>query len=375
MLHFARYFLPVVVSVAFSVFVAPLAQAEESAAVERARTLFNIGVQRYDQGNYQGALEAFEEAYRLRPHPAVRLNMASCYDHLGRDANAVFHYERYLEEAGGDKERQKDVEEALEKLYKKMGKLTVTVSPDGSTVLVDDSEPRVSPIKEPIHLEAGEHKITVTQNGYEPAKRRVKIGRGELTEIIIALKKKSDAAVASVPAAVTEQPPPEQISKPEGEGEAVQSGEPIESSATQSERVALAEIDRPSNGSTDDRDSIFGGSRILISGAVTAAFGMAALVCTVAALGAEMQYNSSIDAASNSPSVAESDAHRTNALLLGKQADNLWIATGFLFAGTLFSGAVMTYFLISEGERGNKRVGLTPAVSRNCASLTVVGGF
>ncbi len=55
---------------------APTAQADDSAAARH----FDAGVRLYD-GNppdYEGALAEFEAAYREKPSPLLRLNLALC---------------------------------------------------------------------------------------------------------------------------------------------------------------------------------------------------------------------------------------------------------------------------------------------------------
>ena len=68
----------------------------------KARALFGEGVAAFDRGDFENALESFTQAYRLAPHPAVRVNMANCYEQLGRYAEATFNYQRFLEESEGN---------------------------------------------------------------------------------------------------------------------------------------------------------------------------------------------------------------------------------------------------------------------------------
>src|SRR3954470_20213855 len=53
-----------------------IAQPEDPNVV-RARELFKLGVDAYDRGSYTEALQSFQQAYQLRPHPAVRVNIAN----------------------------------------------------------------------------------------------------------------------------------------------------------------------------------------------------------------------------------------------------------------------------------------------------------
>jgi tetratricopeptide (TPR) repeat protein len=75
---------------------APSARADEAADGERARTLFHDGERRYDQGDYVGALEQFQEARRLRPAAELDYDIARCWDRLGRIDDAIREYRHYL---------------------------------------------------------------------------------------------------------------------------------------------------------------------------------------------------------------------------------------------------------------------------------------
>ena len=68
---------------------------EPSSAAE----LFAAGVRHFEAGEFEDALESFTQAYRLKPHPIVRVNMANCFEELGRPVEAEFNYERFLSES------------------------------------------------------------------------------------------------------------------------------------------------------------------------------------------------------------------------------------------------------------------------------------
>ncbi len=81
--------------------VAPLqasgAGKEPSAAVEaQARARFSEGNLAYDLAEFQQALDAYSEAYRLVPLPGFLFNIAQCHRQLGNVERAAFFYRRYL---------------------------------------------------------------------------------------------------------------------------------------------------------------------------------------------------------------------------------------------------------------------------------------
>jgi tetratricopeptide (TPR) repeat protein len=80
-------------------------QAPDAAAPDAAaRAAYAEGERQYEAGNHQLALEAFERVRQLMTdNPAGRVligyNIAKCHDRLGRDAEALREYERYLADA------------------------------------------------------------------------------------------------------------------------------------------------------------------------------------------------------------------------------------------------------------------------------------
>lgn len=71
-------------------------------AETRARQYFAEGTVAYDLGEFQKALQAYGEAYRLAPKPALLFNVAQCHRQLGQHERAAFFYRRYLFLAGQD---------------------------------------------------------------------------------------------------------------------------------------------------------------------------------------------------------------------------------------------------------------------------------
>lgn len=82
--------------------VAPGARADESA--DRARKLFTEGQKAYAEGRFAPALDAYEEAYHLKPLPGFLYNLAQCHRHLGHFERAVELYKRYLDTPPGQKD-------------------------------------------------------------------------------------------------------------------------------------------------------------------------------------------------------------------------------------------------------------------------------
>lgn len=63
----------------------------------QAKEAYQRGAQAYAKHQYSAAASAFEEGYRLKPHPAFLFNLALTHRAMGQPQQAIGYYERYLE--------------------------------------------------------------------------------------------------------------------------------------------------------------------------------------------------------------------------------------------------------------------------------------
>jgi tetratricopeptide (TPR) repeat protein len=75
--------------------VAGVARADE--AFEKARVHSQAGIAYYDESRYDEAAREIEAAYRLKPLPELKYNLAECYERLGRVLDAARAYRAYLD--------------------------------------------------------------------------------------------------------------------------------------------------------------------------------------------------------------------------------------------------------------------------------------
>ncbi|NPC74131.1 MULTISPECIES: tetratricopeptide repeat protein [Corallococcus] len=83
-------------------FPAVAAETTATAADDQAREKFSEGNLAYDLGEFDRALKAFSEAYRLKPLPAFLFNIAQCHRQLNNPSRASFFYRRYLSLSQGE---------------------------------------------------------------------------------------------------------------------------------------------------------------------------------------------------------------------------------------------------------------------------------
>jgi tetratricopeptide (TPR) repeat protein len=111
---------------------------------EDARREFAAGQAAEKNGDYQTAIEHYLRANDLSPHPFALYNVAANYERLGQLRESATWYLRYLESAPGTKDRPK-VEKIVADLRARPAKLSVTSSPSGARVFIDDAQVGVTP--------------------------------------------------------------------------------------------------------------------------------------------------------------------------------------------------------------------------------------
>src|SRR5688572_26261239 len=72
--------------------------AAQPTELESAKSSFDRGMQHYNMGEFDRALSEFKKAYGAQPHPELLFNIGQCYRNLGNVDEAIFFFERYLEE-------------------------------------------------------------------------------------------------------------------------------------------------------------------------------------------------------------------------------------------------------------------------------------
>ncbi len=134
------------------------AQADD-ATTKAARARFQEGVSLFDKGQYEAARAAFLQAYALRKHPAVLLNLAQSSLKSGRALEAAKYFQQFLREASNATPAQKnDAERGLSESRQKIGRIEVS-APVGSEISVDGAVVGTAPLSEPVDVEPGNHTV------------------------------------------------------------------------------------------------------------------------------------------------------------------------------------------------------------------------
>jgi hypothetical protein len=199
------------------------AYGQSKEQLEQAKALFNAGAQAYSIGEFLAAIQAFDEAYKITPRPAILFSLAQAerrqyaVDHNPkRLERAVEGFRKYIAEVqmGGRRadavQALGELEPALEKekakgmpmpampAAKVTARVMVTSPTAGAQVSLDGANGSEAPFIG--EVKSGKHTVTVTAKGHEPEKRDIQLVEGGLVALDLPLKEKPALLAIDAPA-------------------------------------------------------------------------------------------------------------------------------------------------------------------------------
>jgi hypothetical protein len=205
----------------FAVAAPPALAQEKDAVTEMARRRFQEGVKFFDQKKYEEARAAFLQAYALKHHPAVLLNLAQSEIRSGHPLEASRHFTAYLRESPASGAERGEAEKGLAAARTKLGRIHVAV-PTGAEVMVDGESVGQAPFSEPIDVLPGTHTVE-GKLGTRTASSQVSVQVGKSASVTLNLEGGTAATPVPVPPTTgptppTATPPAETPEKPPAEG-------------------------------------------------------------------------------------------------------------------------------------------------------------
>jgi hypothetical protein len=183
-----------------------------SKADREADRHFKTGVNLFDERKFAEALAEFEQAYALKPHPLVLINLAAAHRALSQYDQAVDFYNRFLIEGEGklSAEQLARGRTELDELLRQVARVEVITAPEGAEVQVDGRAIGQTPLDELLVLGPGDHTVAARLDGHHPAERKIRVAAGDTLEVEFALE-----VIETAPA--TPAAPARQIETPETE--------------------------------------------------------------------------------------------------------------------------------------------------------------
>jgi tetratricopeptide (TPR) repeat protein len=130
-------------------------QADEAAA--NARRFFQAAQQAFADGKFAEAARSFEEAFRIKPHPAPLINAGDAWEKAGEYALAARSFQKALSLPQASERDRADAVDRLSRLKPQLGELKLLGDP-AIRVRVDDEEFQGG---ETVFVFPGEHRVTL----------------------------------------------------------------------------------------------------------------------------------------------------------------------------------------------------------------------
>jgi hypothetical protein len=155
--------------------------ATDESTTNMARARFKEGVAFYDKGEFEQARASFLQAYALKKHPAVLLNLAWSCVKSGHALEAARYFKQFLAEGEHITDKQRaDANDGLKQARAKLAEVDVS-APQGAEVTVDGEHIGMAPLSEPVLVEAGSHAIRVRSPDGATDQQTVTVLAGEKT--------------------------------------------------------------------------------------------------------------------------------------------------------------------------------------------------
>lgn len=156
-------------------------------SVKEAGKHFQRGVTLYNEADYRAALVEFRRAYDIAPNAAVLYNIGQTYYQLQNYASALSTLDRYLTEAGANAPHRLEVEQTIETLQARVGKVAVATNVPDCEITIDDELIGKTPLGEPILVSIGRRKVTAMHEGRAAETRFVDVAAGDTVKLSLSL--------------------------------------------------------------------------------------------------------------------------------------------------------------------------------------------
>jgi len=320
--------------------------AQSASDSATAQALFDRAKKQMRDGKYAEACSALEESQRIESRSGTALNLADCYEHLGRLASAwtTFLEAATLAKSTGNVEREHGARERAAALVKRLSNLVITAPSAASTpgLEIKRDGQLVGPAQLGLSLpaDAGTHTVSAKAPGRKPWQTEVTVQGGATTTSVVVPDLERERAAA--PAA-------------EATAGAAGANGPRRSTASE-----------PSDAPAEGEGSSRGNGAVIASGVVTGVF-LAGTVVTGVLYGSKLSsYNSA------------NDQLASNAADLRSQVKTLGAVNLALLGGTVVAAGVTVYLLArphSEPAPSSARLELRGVVSPGLSGLSLEGSL
>jgi tetratricopeptide (TPR) repeat protein len=312
----------------------------------RATELFNVGRAAMKANQFATACPAFAESHRLDPALGTLLNLADCYERLGKLSAAWVHFN----EAAGwaarthEADREALAKERSQKLKKQLGWLTLSAD-DVSEALVDGIPTPVTTQPISLPVDPGTHRVEVPATATNGA-----------WQTLVSLKVDGSARITIPPLAVQATPPLAEVRPPEPA--VVPNSAPSPTKPPAAPRTTLAGV--ATRRTAPSQAAPLVGYALLTTGAVLAVAGTIGLAWSLSTYGRLQDQK----LATLNDAVVTLGEFRTLQWLYPAS----WVCAGVGLAAAL--SGIFTAALAS-GAAGQPRVSVAPMISATSQGVSI----
>lgn len=164
------------------------AHSEPDGTAAIAEQLFDEGRELMREGRWAQACPRFDASQRIDPALGAQLNLATCYERLGRLARAWALYREAIDLAAraDDVSRRDYAQRHAAAIEPRLARLTITVPtelPAGFTVRWDGSPIPLNALGIGLYADPGQHEIRVAAPGFETVAKTVALVGGKAERI------------------------------------------------------------------------------------------------------------------------------------------------------------------------------------------------
>lgn len=153
---------------------------------KESEQVFSKGKRLFKARDFVGALEAFEEAYRLSPLFLMQCNIARCLERLTDMVRAAKHFKQCLQEGGSKGKQAAKIKASLAQVESRITWVMVNSPGKGGAIFVDGKRVGRAPLR--VALNPGSRLVEVRRQGATPASTTVSTHGGETRTLDLAPK-------------------------------------------------------------------------------------------------------------------------------------------------------------------------------------------
>jgi hypothetical protein len=197
-----RLFVPLLVASSL-LLAAPVHAESEGLHDALALEFKSTGDQAMQAKHYEQALAAYERASELEAHPSLLFNRGRALQALNRYPEALDAIAAFREQASPElAAKAGNLDELVANLRQHVSSLEILGAVSGARVSLDGKSLGVTPLAQPLRVNAGSSRLEITAEGYLPFERDIVLPAAGQERVRVALVRRKDVGHLTVTSVV-----------------------------------------------------------------------------------------------------------------------------------------------------------------------------